>query len=118
MAKRECNFRSGVPAVRSTRTASESREISRKAFPIHRGARHPTGYQEIALSPDDKRVAFARNTDNAIDIWLTDLERRMTSRFTSRPPVNNVPIWSPDGRQIIFASVYDGGLDLRRRAGN
>jgi hypothetical protein len=76
----------------------------------------PAGdYQEMSLSPDDKRVAFARPGQTGTDVWLTDLERRITSRFTFRPPVNNVPIWSADGRQIVFASVVDGRLDLYRR---
>jgi Tol biopolymer transport system component len=77
----------------------------------------PAGtYHEVSLSPDEKRVAFARPGDAGTDVWLTDLERRITSRFTFRPPVNNVPIWSPDGRQIVFASARDGRLDLYTRA--
>ena len=73
-------------------------------------------YDEMALSPDDKRVAFARPGQSGTDVWLTDLDRRITSRFTFRPLINNVPIWSPDGRQIVFASARDGLLDLYRRA--
>ncbi len=73
-------------------------------------------YDEMALSPDDKRVAFARPGQSGTDVWLTDLDRRITSRFTFRPLINNVPIWSPDGQQIVFASARDGLLDLYRRA--
>ena len=73
-------------------------------------------YDEMALSPDDKRVAFARPGQSGTDVWLTDLDRRITSRFTFRPPLNNVPIWSPDGKQIVFASARDGLLDLYQRA--
>jgi eukaryotic-like serine/threonine-protein kinase len=81
------------------------------------GSAAPAGaYEEMSLSPDDKRVAFARPGPTGTDVWLTDLDRRITSRFTFRPPLNNVPIWSSDGRQIVFASVGDGRLDLYRRA--
>ena len=81
------------------------------------GSAAPAGtYQGVSLSPDEKRVAFARPGDAGLDVWLTDLERRITSRFTFRPPVNNVPIWSPDSRQIVFASARDGRLDLYTRA--
>ena len=73
-------------------------------------------YDEMALSPDDKRVAFSRPGQGDTDVWLTDLERGITSRFTFRPPLNNVPIWSPDGRQMVFASGRDDGLDLYQRA--
>jgi Tol biopolymer transport system component len=81
------------------------------------GSAAPAGiYNAISLSPDEKRIAFDRPGDAGVDVWLTDLERRITSRFTFRSPVNNAPIWSPDGRQIVFASARDGGLDLYTRA--
>jgi Tol biopolymer transport system component len=73
-------------------------------------------YQEMSLSPDGTRAAFARPGQADTDVWLTDLDRRITSRFTFRPPMNNVPIWSPDGRQIVFASARDGNLGLYQRA--
>jgi Tol biopolymer transport system component len=77
----------------------------------------PAGiYEEIALSPDDKRVAFSRPGQGDTDVWLTDLERGITSRFTFQPSFNNVPIWSPDGRRIVFASGRDNGIDLYQRA--
>lgn len=89
--------------------------VDRAGQPQASGA--PAGvYQEMSLSPDDRRVAFARSGQTDTDVWLTDLDRRITSRFTFRPPLNNVPIWSPDGRQIVFASARDGGLDLYQRA--
>jgi eukaryotic-like serine/threonine-protein kinase len=89
--------------------------VDRSGRPQASGA--PAGvYDEMSLSPDDMRVTFARPGQNGTDVWLTDLERRITSRFTFRPPLNNVPIWSPDGRQIIFASARDGHLDFYQRA--
>jgi len=77
----------------------------------------PAGvYQEMSLSPDGKRVAFARQGQPGTDVWLTDLDRRITSRFTFQPPMNNVPLWSPDGRQIVFATARNAGLDLYQHA--
>jgi len=78
----------------------------------------PAGiYEQMSLSPDGTRAAFAR-AGQATDthVWLTDLDRRITSRFTFQPPMNNVPIWSPDGKRIVFATSRDGGLDLYQRA--
>ena len=63
---------------------------------------------------DGKRVAFSRYGQDA-HIWLTDLERGITSRFTFQGALNNVPIWSPDGKQIVFASGREAGLDLYQR---
>jgi serine/threonine protein kinase/Tol biopolymer transport system component len=80
------------------------------------GAAPAGSYEEMSLSPDDTRVAFARPGPTGTDVWLTDLARGITSRFTFRPPLNNVPIWSSDGRQIVFASSSGGLLNLHRRA--
>ena len=48
----------------------------------------PAGsYEEMALSADDKRVAFSRPGQGDADVWLTDLERGITSRFTFQAAV-------------------------------
>ncbi len=52
------------------------------------------------------------------DIWLLDLRRNVTSRFTVEPPLNNVPLWSPDGQVVVFASGRSGSLDLFQRPSN
>ena len=74
-------------------------------------------YTNMALSPDGSRVAFDRATTSN-DVWLLDLRRNITSRLTIDPPLNNVPIWSPDGQDVVFASSRSGGLDLFRRPAN
>jgi Tol biopolymer transport system component len=83
------------------------------------GVAAPPGvYDQVALSPDDQRLAFARIGPTGYDIWILDLQRRITSRFTFTPPVNNVPLWSPDGRTVAFASARNGGLDIYQRPAN
>ena len=79
----------------------------------------PAAYLDVALAPDDKRVVFSRfGPTGGMDVWLMDLQRRITSRFTFQPPVNNVPVWSPDGRTVAFASARNGGLDIYQRPSN
>jgi len=79
--------------------------------------RAPVGfYQDIVLSLDDTQIAFSRDGELGTDVWLLNFGRGITSRFTFNPPLSNVPIWSPDGRQIVFASARNGHLDLFRRA--
>ena len=77
----------------------------------------PGTYNNVALSPDETRVAFDRPGPTN-DVWLMDLQRRITSRFTFQPPNNNVPLWSPDGRTVAFASMRNGALDVYQRPSN
>src|SRR5262245_56867674 len=41
----------------------------------------PGAYDELVLSPDGKRLAFNRTAANT-DVWLMDLDRRISSRLT------------------------------------
>ncbi len=64
---------------------------------------NPSG---LAFSPDGTRVAF--NTSN--DIWLRDFARDQNTRFTFGQGYNVMPVWSPDGLNIVFASDREGGI--------
>jgi Tol biopolymer transport system component/predicted Ser/Thr protein kinase len=71
----------------------------------------------LSLSPDGAQVAFVR-TDNPAgtgDIWLHDVARGTSSRFTSDPAADTWPVWSPDARYIVFASERDGIRNLYRK---
>ena len=79
----------------------------------------PGSYGNVALSPDENRIAFDRDSgSSAPDVWLMDLRRQITERFTFQPSVDNVPVWSADGRIVAFASERGGGLDIYQRSPN
>ena len=61
-------------------------------------------YSEIDLSPGGKRLAAVRNGD----IWIIDLDRNVTTRFTLDAANNRSPAWSRDGSRIAFTSDQDG----------
>jgi serine/threonine protein kinase/Tol biopolymer transport system component len=65
----------------------------------------PGSYQVFSLSPDQKSVAvsFARN------IWSFDLVRGVNTRLTFGNDYDFSPIWSPDGRKLIYVSISSRG---------
>ena len=62
------------------------------------------------LAPDGHRVVATRDRPGGNDLWLLDLERGAASRFTSASPANYYPVWSPDGRTIVFSPAAPGLL--------
>jgi serine/threonine-protein kinase len=62
---------------------------------------------QIALSPDGRWVAFqlGEGPDRA-DIWVKSLDRGPAARLSfGGAPINRVPSWSPDSREIVFVAA-------------
>jgi Tol biopolymer transport system component len=81
------------------------------------GAPFGTNYFEPRPSPDGKRVAvyiFDLQASNG-DIWIHDLVRGVSTRFTFDPAADRMPVWSPDGSRIVFASNRKGPFDLYQK---
>ncbi len=78
------------------------------------GSASETGnFTSPAISPDSRLLAFsAVDTSGKADIWVQDLLRGTRTRLTFDPLYAVDPIWSPDGRQIMFASFRAGQYDL------
>jgi serine/threonine protein kinase len=69
----------------------------------------PGAYRNPILSPDGKRIAVETVAANGrTDISLIEIADGTVHRLTFDPANEFYPVWSPDGRQIMFASDRDG----------
>lgn len=64
--------------------------------------RHP------AISPDGQTIAFTYKGD----IFTVAAGGGEARQLTTHPAYDSYPVWSRDGRQIVFASTREGSMDI------
>jgi Tol biopolymer transport system component/predicted Ser/Thr protein kinase len=80
-----------------------------KTQPLHA----PMGrYLTLRFSPDGKRLAFATQSSSGEDIWVTDLDTDTPSRLSFLDGNNRWPVWTPDGKNIVFQSTNSASPGL------
>jgi Tol biopolymer transport system component len=71
---------------------------------------------EIALSPDGRRIAYARTDDGMRgQIWVMNVDGSGQRRLTTGEDDERAPTWSPDGDRLVylvsdFGGCYPGGI--------
>lgn len=75
----------------------------------------PRAFQNIAVSPDGQRIATTIYEGGASDIWIGDIARGTLSKIPGSESSLD-PVWSPDGRSVLFGSTRGGELYLHRAA--
>ena len=73
------------------------------------GAEPNSYWENFKISPDGTRVALSFTESGNRDIWIWDIGRKVNTRFTFDPSIEDRPVWTPDGKRIIF----DTGREAR-----
>jgi serine/threonine-protein kinase len=65
----------------------------------------PSDWSNPAFSPDGNRLAFDMVVAGGTpDVWIYEWARDTATKLTFDPGVDAKPVWTPDGRRIVFAA--------------
>jgi len=80
----------------------------------------PGAYEEVALSPDGRRVVAARSSleSGSENLWMIDLVHGISKRLTFDSGFDFYPVWSPDGTRIAFGSNRTNNSALYQKPSN
>jgi serine/threonine protein kinase/Tol biopolymer transport system component len=68
----------------------------------------PGPYRNAVLSPDLQHIAMGKRESGVSDLWILDLARGTSTRFTVDPGDEDFSVWSPDGSRVVFSSNRAG----------
>jgi serine/threonine-protein kinase len=78
-------------------------------------------FDDLALSPDGKRLAITQRDGGFWNIWTKDLDDGPMGRLTLEGQHNFAPAWMPGGGTVVFTSQRGAGeqdLYIRRADGS
>jgi Tol biopolymer transport system component len=80
----------------------------------------PGFYTDPQISPDGTQLALAtRDSANGnFDVAIMDLDSKVTRKLTLNPATERAPVWSPDGKSIVFLSFRPDAPGLYRKNAN
>jgi serine/threonine-protein kinase len=99
-------YLTGGPARYLQRVVWVDRSGRTEALPIPE-----RDYGSVVLSPDGRRAAV-QVTEGTIGIWIYDFERHTFTPFATGPGSSQAPIWTPDGRRILYRGTRRGQRDI------
>ena len=75
----------------------------------------PRSYVYPRISPDGGRIVVYA-AEQMLDLWVWDVVRLTLTRLTFTPGIDTYPVWTPDGRRLLWASDREGGRNLYAQA--
>ena len=70
----------------------------------------PEVYSDFKISPDGTRVALTIGNRGNKDIWIWDIPHKTRTKLTFDKAADSFPLWTPDGKRIVFRSDRGGGF--------
>jgi serine/threonine-protein kinase len=96
-------YRSGSPGESTLVWVSRTGAVT----PLPRALR---GFAQPRISPDGQRIVASRDSN----LWVYDLARDSLAQLTFQG--GSVPLWTPDGREVIYGRPRPGtGWDIFRK---
>ena len=71
----------------------------------------PRGFEDMDLSPDARLLALTVIGGQQWNVWIYDLQQGSLNRLTFEGD-NRDPMWSADGKRVIYASTRNGRRGL------
>jgi serine/threonine protein kinase/Tol biopolymer transport system component len=97
----------------ATTTANEQALalVDRKGVAEHLKVR-PAAYEFPRVSPDGSRIAVGTEDGKDANIWIYDLSASTAIRQLTFAGRNKVPVWTTDGKRVVFQSDREGDLAI------
>jgi Tol biopolymer transport system component len=62
-------------------------------------------WNDLSFAPDGRHLVFTASDGTQDDIWVDDWSRDAADRVTHYNSGSESPVWTPDGRRIVFSSM-------------
>jgi len=72
----------------------------------------PANWGGVRIAPDGRQLTFSLAEPANTDVWTYDAARENLNRLTVDPSMDRHPVWTPDGRRLVYVSSRGTALNL------